>query len=562
MKYLKYLTPLFAAALLVSCGGGGTTPTGGSKTSKTSKPTSAPTSAAPTCEPTAGPTSDRYNIPDVLPDMEVDVDSISVGELHRDTLSGEIKKEDGKLYFDFYEVSDFHGAVNYSVDEKTIGLEKMADYFSKKRAENPGGTIVISSGDMYQGSAESNLTHGYLVNYAMNIMGFEAMAMGNHEFDWGIDWLKKNGSLTIDDYKIPYLGANIVEKSTGELPSWLAPSTIITRGDYKVGVIGTLGDDAHDSIMKNLVESLEFKPELEIAKTEAAKLRAEGCDIVVWTSHRSATELAGLGDISSYGINAVFGGHSHENSKQSVGGVPYVQTKNYGKGIAHVQLCIDESTKEVTCSEYGVQEDPYAIEGLGGHAEIKKVMDVYNASIDPIKSITIGVTDGTLDIASPTFSLTNLCVETMSECAKEWAKDNGNVEIVAALHNSNGGVRNPIETGPITIGDIYKSFPFDNEVVIAKVSASKLRSIFQKSTGFGQWTNDTINARSDIKDGEEYYIAATDFISMNYYDMEESEFIRTGYIVRDSIVQKVHTVRNITLNSYKRSGNPQFAVIR
>ena len=177
MKLRKYIISLFALPLLVACGGssGG----GGGK----------------------GEIDFDHSVP------ILDVDNISVGEIHKDALGGDITQDSENVYFDFYEVSDYHGTVNYSTEDKTIGLSKMADYMSKKRTLNPGGTVVLSSGDMFQGSAESNLTRGYLVNYGMNIMGFESMTLGNHEFDWGVEWIKKNAQLKVDNYSIPFLGA-------------------------------------------------------------------------------------------------------------------------------------------------------------------------------------------------------------------------------------------------------------------------------------------------------------------------------------------------------------------
>ena len=288
-------------------------------------------------------------------------------------------------------------------------------------------------------------------------------------------------------------------------------------------------------------------------------MKEQGCDIVVWLSHRSASDLKDLSDgLKALGVDAVFGGHSHENSDYLSGGIPFVQTKNFGKGIAHVQLSVNKSTKAVEVVSHGVDVEPYQLQ-LDGHAEIKKVMDTYGAHIDPIKNTVIGAVDEELDI-SRTFSLTNLCVETMAEYAKEWAKENGNVEIVASFHNSNGGVRAPISAGRISVGNIYKSFPFDNEIVIAKVDAPDLRNIFQrKASGFGMWTCDAITKKSDVVDGKEYYICTTDFVAGNYFDIADSDFTRTGYIVRDAIVEKVQKKIYIRASEYKRGAdNPQF----
>ena len=177
--------------------------------------------------------------PLVIPAVEVESLRINLPALPtRNT--GAIRSDDDFEYIDMYELSDFHGAVSYEQRDKNdyIGLSKLASYLDGKRTNNPGGTLLLSSGDMFQGSADSNLTRGYMVNYAMHYMGFDAMAIGNHEFDWNTDWLKKNAELTYNGHSIPFLGANIVKDGT--IPSYLQKSTIITRGDYKIGVIGVI----------------------------------------------------------------------------------------------------------------------------------------------------------------------------------------------------------------------------------------------------------------------------------------------------------------------------------
>ena len=499
----------------------------------------------------------------------IDVDSIAVPQLKRDTLTGEIKEDDTKVYFDFYEVSDYHGAVNYSTDEKTIGLAKMADYFSKKRAENPGGTVVVSSGDMFQGSAESNLTRGYYVNYGMNIMGYEAMALGNHEFDWGLDWLRKNHACSIENYSIPYLGANVFDKSTGKILDFLQASIVIERGDYKIGVIGTLGDGANLSIMPSLVEGLEFKQEAPIVKEEAKRLKEEvGCDIVVWTSHRGAEELVQSGVTKADGVDIAFGGHTHENSPaegqsaiSTSDGLKFLQTKNYGRGIAHAQLSIDKTTKEVNAEIAEVDTKPYEYPGLVDHAEVKKVCDAYNQYIDPIKSQVIGSVDAELDI-SETYSLTNYCVDTMQLVAKHFASENGGYDVVAAFHNANGGVRAKLPAGDITYSSIYKSFPFDNEIVLVKASAKKMRSYMSKSRSYGVWHDLKIkDLNSYFVDGDYYYFATTDFMATSKsfaFELSEADLIRTGYIVRDAIAGRILNQKAIKKSKFTRSSNPQF----
>ena len=513
MKLRKYIISLFALPLLVACGGssGG----GGGK----------------------GEIDFDHSVP------ILDVDNISVGDIHKDAIGGAIVEDSENVYFDFYEVSDYHGTVNFSTDDKTIGLSKMGDYISKKRALNPGGTVVLSSGDMFQGSAESNLTRGYLVNYGMNIMGFESMTLGNHEFDWGVEWIKKNSQLKVDDYSIPFLGANVYEKATGQMLEGLKASTIITRGDYKIGVVGTLGNGAEKSIMRSLISDLEFKDEVPIVKAEAARLKdEEHCDIVVWSSHRDVEELSKAGVTKADGVDVVFGGHTHKNTDDSTADIPYLETKNMGKGIAHAQMAINKSTKEVTCITHGVDEEPYAFAGLQDHSEVNKVFNVYNQYIDPIKNEIIGKADRKLEVSN-SFTLTNLCVDTMALAAQHWADANANgMKICASYHNANGGVRADIAAGDVKFSDVYKSFPFDNEVVIVQVTGSKLKDFTMKPGNFGFWRDmDILPSKSAIDTSATYYFTTTDFWATapaSNFNLQEEDLIRTGYIVRDCVAAR------------------------
>lgn len=521
MKQLKYAVALLVAPLLISCSGG------------------------------------EINFDFTAPTIDVENIDVSSLNLKRDTLTGEIASSESEVFFDFYEVSDFHGAVNYSTEEETIGLTRLGDYFSKKRTLNPGGTVVISSGDMYQGSAESNMTHGYLVNYAMNIMGFEAMTMGNHEFDWSLEWLKKTSNLSVEDHKIPYLGANIFDKNTGKILDFLKPSITINRGDYKIGVVGTLGDGSNKSIMPKLIEGLEFKGELAIVKEEAKRLKEEeNCNIVVWSSHRDINDLSALGLSKDSGIDVVFGGHTHESKSSTVNDILYLETKNYAEGIAHARIALDKATKEVKTVTGEVDTSPYTFEGLVEHSEVKKVFDLYNKDIQPIKEQVIGSVDAELDV-SETFSLTNLCVDTMAKAANKWGKDNGDIKVVAAFHNANGGVRANMPAGEIKFASVYRSFPFDNEVCVAKVSGKKLKTYFGKANSYGVWVDTSVIPNlSALDDKTDYYFTTTDFMgtSKNFvFKLADEDLIRTGYIVRDVIAARISSQKNIKKADFTRN---------
>ena len=115
----------------------------------------------------------------------VDVDHIQINLPTMPVLDqGTVKREEGLDIIDIYEMSDFHAMIDYDASKGYFGLSGLANFMKEKRDAN-GGTILVSSGDMWQGGAESNLTRGKVVQEAMRYIGFDSMSMGNHEFDWG-----------------------------------------------------------------------------------------------------------------------------------------------------------------------------------------------------------------------------------------------------------------------------------------------------------------------------------------------------------------------------------------
>lgn len=475
----------------------------------------------------------------------VDVDNIHIDLPARPEYNkGDISVDaDGNHLIDLYEVSDFHGAVNYEEHSEGnyIGLAKMADYFNIKRRNNPGGTVLLSSGDMFQGSAESNLTRGYMVNYSMNYMGFDSMALGNHEFDWTDTWIEKNANLTYSNVKIPYLCANLLDKRTNSIPSFVSKSTVVSRGDYKIGIIGSIGDGLKTSILASCVANYDFLEEKPIVEAEASRLRSEeNCDIVVWTTHN------GLDDIVTVnGVDAIFGGHAHDAVYKNIGSAPAVATSNYGMSIGHIQLKID-SSKNVSCNTLEVDKNPTALSGLTANQDINKIINGYSAEIDKIKNIKLGKAEGELKYDE---TLKNVCVEAMFTSALKANKDNNlglpEDHIIAAFHNVKGGIRSNIPEGEITFGKVYAPFPFDNEIVFYKVKGLDFKIMMSQFASYAVCR--TFKNADEIIGNQDYYLILTDFIALStkyvkgiFPTITDKALIRTGKIVRDEVAQLIY----------------------
>lgn len=491
---------------------------------------------------------DKKKEPLVIPNVDVENITLNLPELPTYN-TGDIRSDGTYDYIDLYEFSDFHGAVNYEDHSggTYLGLKKLATYLDEKRSQNEGGTLVLSSGDMFQGSADSNLTRGYLVNYCMNYMGFDAMAVGNHEFDWTEEWLKKNAELKYNTSSVPFLGANI--KKGDAMPEYLRKSVVIERGEYKIGVIGVIGSSLESSILKSAIAGFEFVPYGDIVTEEAARLRAEeDCNAVVLLAHDQADAIELF-----TGVDAIFGGHAHKNFPGSIqNGVPSLATKNYGQSVAHIELKFDKVTKECNVDTYGLESFGQSDSSIADNAGISNIIGQYEPEINKIKNIKLGSADEELAYDK---ALKNICTETMFESAKNAAAslEVDASKIVCAVTNYEGGIRDNIKAGEITYGDVYKCFPFDNEVVLIKVKGSYIKSNLTKINQLAIYR--VFDKKSYFVDTEDYYMVTTDYLATAdqfapFGVFTEADLIFSGKIVRDEVAQKIYDIGSIVNSSY------------
>ena len=494
--------------------------------------------------------------PLVIPSVDVTSLQINLPALPtRNT--GEIRSDDTYEYIDMYELSDFHGAVHFEThsDGDYIGLARLATYMDGKRALNPGGTLLLSSGDMFQGSAESNLTRGYMVNYSMHYMGFDAMAIGNHEFDWNTDWLKRNSELTYNGHSIPFLSANT--KKDGEIPAFLKKSTVITRGAYKIGVIGVMGADLESSVLKSALNGCEFVSYSSIVEAESTRLRNEdGCQAVVLLAHQDARHMEALN-----GIDAVFGGHSHKDINTLASGVPAVATLNYGQSVAHIEFKFNKESKAFEgAANATIESMKNVATSLSENSDINSIIDQYAPEINNIKHIKLGTADETLKYNG---ALINICTETMFNVAKEAVKatdpDIDPEKIVAAFHNINGGIRDDIPAGEITYGNVYKSFPFDNEVVLFTLTGSEAKAKLSSIGNLGCYR--VFEKSSYFNNDETYYFVTTDYLAFSESSigsiktLTDEDLVRTGKVVRDEIANSIFQLDTLNNKELLHSGD-------
>ena len=111
------------------------------------------------------------------------------------------------VVYDFYAINDLHGKLDDADGQP--GVDELTTYLKNARTANPN-SIFLSTGDMWQGSYESNMTGGLIMTEWMNDLGFASMTLGNHEYDWGSDAIRENAAIA----DFPMLAINIYDRET------------------------------------------------------------------------------------------------------------------------------------------------------------------------------------------------------------------------------------------------------------------------------------------------------------------------------------------------------------
>ncbi len=410
------------------------------------------------------------------------------------TLYGAKKSEINQPSFlDFYTINDTHGAADYIASKYQAGISRLSSYILNQEKAKPDNTVLVSSGDMWQGGALSNETHGELMVNWMNTAGFESMAIGNHEFDWTADYIARNSNLA----NFPFLGINILDGNNVR-PSWAAPSMIVQRGRYRVGVIGAIGK-LENSIAASSLGSYHFDGNIpSLVSAEARRLRSEeGCDVVVLSLHDSSFDTS-----ACQNIDAVFEGHSHQDYENvDVYGIPHVQCSANGSEFQKVHFEeVDGKLKFASCSQEkfsvvsNVSEDPMA----------KGIYDYYYAQHPGIDEV-VGHSDTLI-------SETELASISSKALCEYYKNVNWNSNMAAGIINW-GGVRQTIPAGDITYAEVYAALPFDNDNVMCSLTGDN----FKKLLSYSSLSIYSTTTSADIVSSNTYYAMIISYVSDYVY---------------------------------------------
>lgn len=368
----------------------------------------------------------------------------------------------------FYNVNDFHGAIREGHDSYghyESGASKYFGELATRKKEDPEHTILLSSGDMWQGSLESNNSKGLFVTDIMSASGFDAMAVGNHEFDFGVENIETNANSA----SFPFLGGNIMNYENGETTSirnsLFDISKVIEKDDIKIGIVGMIGEGQTTSITSKYVSSLSFIDPVPLALKESARLKEEeGTDINVLLVHcdESAIEIGfesckAPGEHLSDYFDVVFCAHSHSYNNRVIDGVPLLQA--YCNGQAYSKATITIAQHEVTAREGAIE---YAVSANRTDVDVEGVVSKYMTP----ELIELGASHaGTVTYP---FNKRDVGALGCKAIFDEYAELYPNLAC-AMMNSQRDGL-----SGEVSYSDIFKATPFANSIVIANIKGSDI----------------------------------------------------------------------------------------
>jgi 2',3'-cyclic-nucleotide 2'-phosphodiesterase (5'-nucleotidase family)/endonuclease YncB( thermonuclease family)/DNA/RNA endonuclease YhcR with UshA esterase domain len=386
--------------------------------------------------------------------------------------------------------NDLHGKIDVTSTVSTrpgvsFGrADYLAAYLRQREADNPN-TFIIHSGDMIGGSSPvSALLQDEPTVEIMESIGFDVGTIGNHELDEGIDELLRivnggeheNGTDDYDGLNFPLIAANIEYKDSGELV--FEPYEIKEVDGVKIGFIGVATTATPANVMPTGIVNLVFTDEAEAIDKYVSELQAQGVEAIIVIAHVSGEQdgdsvkgvIAGIANSISDAVDVIYSGHSHTRVDGLVDNKLIVQAWEYGNAFADIDLEIDPATKDVVSKSAEVVE---VIQGqIAPDAEVAAILDKYMQEVASKVNAVVATSDLPMLKGYPTkgvigdMALGNFIADGMKYVMNaDFALMNG------------GGVRDNVNAGPVTWGELFNVQPFGNTLVKVDVTGHQLEEI-------------------------------------------------------------------------------------
>ncbi len=406
--------------------------------------------------------------------------------------------------------NDLHGHVE--------ALPAFSGYVANLRAareEDGGAVLLVDAGDLFQGTLASNLAEGMPVVEAYEALGYDAVAIGNHEFDYGPVGPRATpteagdeprGALArlVERAPFPFLGANLVERAT-QRPARLrggdavaVPATArLTRAGVEIGLLGVTSAHSLDATISANVSDLAVEPLLDTVLVRARALREQGAEVVVVLAHAGGrcerdddpsdtSSCAGDEEIMALAaglpeglVDAIVAGHTHQTMAHVVHGVPIIESRSYGQAFGRIDLEVDRERRHAVrhvvfppteiCRAEACADARYEGRPIAASEDVSAIVTAAEARAAELRARPLGVelTGPVTRSHTSESALGDLFTDLMLR-----ARPDARV----ALYNG-GGLRADLPAGALTYGAFFEALPFDNRFARIETTASALAAL-------------------------------------------------------------------------------------
>ena len=425
--------------------------------------------------------------------------------------------------------TDLHGRV-FPRDWRG-GLAQLGGYLRNLRAarERDGGAVLLlDAGDTFEGGIESNLSEGALVVDAYNALGYDALAIGNHEFDYGAldtasaDTASADGAppdlrgalkAAAARARFPFLAANLIDEVTGRPVAWpnVRPSTVVDAAGLRVGIVGVMTRDGLRMTLAANVQGLRTAPLAPAVEAEARRLRQRGADVVVVVAHAGGwcarfDDPADLSSCDADGeifrlarrlpaglVDAIVGGHSHAAVAHVVAGIPIIQAYSRGAAFARLDLTVGRGEGVVSARVFAPQGLCAAVGPDGDCAASGATPRYEGTPVEPDAAVTEAMRPELERVRRWREAPLGIVLETaLTRTGEGLESPLGNLfadafraavpgaDAAIGMGARRGGLRTDLPAGALTRGPLYDVFPFDNRVVALVLTGAQLRQVLAR----------------------------------------------------------------------------------
>lgn len=469
--------------------------------------------------------------------------------------------------------TDVHGWLlpydYYTGRETAHGLARLVPQIDSVRAANPGRTVLVESGDLLQGNplafVHSRTGEGetHPVARAMNLLRYDAAALGNHEFNYGLPQLERVRAQS----EFPWISSNAFRAGTAEHA--FRPYVMVERSvggrAVRVGITAVTPPGVMIWDRENVAGRLEFRDMVLSVAPVVARMRAEGADLVMVAAHSglegssydtAATGVAAENDVARMarevpGIDVVFLGHSHrELADSAIGGTLLLQAKNWATSLAVAEVALEHDGRA------------WRVAGKRGRI-LRPAADARSALLD---SALAGAHERTRAYVSRRIGTSGA----VWEAAAARTRDTPIMDLINEIQRGVTGAELSstapfslsarIPEGPVTVADVAGLYVYDNTLKAVRITGAQLRAYLEKSAEYylpcpggrcERLTNPAVPGYNfDVVSGVDYALDLTRPVGQRVV------YLRRGG--RDVAPADSFTM---ALNNYRASGSGGFSML-